>query len=79
MEKGGVPVTLMRVWCMDRDEHEVTGRGTDQRGAEHVRREVNLVGRCDREHRTGRGRFEERGDTRSRTRHEEQPAVLRRK
>ena len=63
---------------MDRDEREVAGCGADERGPEHVPGEVILVGHLEREHRAGRGRFEDRGDARGCARHEQQPAVLRR-
>ena len=66
-------------WCgaVDCNEREVARRGADQSRTEHVPREVVLVRDLEREDRTrGRG-FEDRGDTGSGARDEQQPAVLR--
>ena len=58
------------------DERQVGRRGGDQCRREHPAREVLLERHLEREHGTGRGGFEDRGDARGRAGDEEDAPVL---
>ena len=51
-----------RLRSVDGDEHEIAGRGSDERRTEHVPGEVVLVGHLEREDGARRRRLEDRGD-----------------